>query len=61
MKCKHDWEYFDEHDFPNGYEYDQCNIPHKRCKKCGKEYELFNGYGEYANRWRRCDDYEINQ
>jgi hypothetical protein len=55
MKCQHEWEYFDEHDFPNGYEYDQWNIPHKRCKKCGREYELFDGYGEYANRWRKVE------
>lgn len=55
MKCQHEWEYFDEHDFPNGYEYDQWNIPHKRCKKCGREYELFDGYGEYAKRWRKVE------
>lgn len=55
MKCQHEWEYFDEHDFPNGCEYDQWNIPHKRCKKCGREYELFDGYGEYANRWRKVE------
>lgn len=55
MKCQHEWEYFDEHDFPNGYEYEQVNIPHKRCKKCGREYELFDGYGEYAKRWRKVE------
>lgn len=55
MKCQHEWEYFDDHDFPNGYEYEQVNIPHKRCKKCGKEYELFDGYGEYAKRWRKVE------
>lgn len=55
MKCQHKWEYFDEHDFPNGYEYEQVNIPHKRCKKCGREYELFDGYGEYAKRWRKVE------
>ena len=55
MKCQHEWEYFDDHDFPNGYEYEQVNIPHKRCKKCGREYELFDGYGEYAKRWRKVE------
>lgn len=55
IKCQHEWEYFDEHDFPNGYKYDQWDIPHKRCKKCGREYELFDGYGEYANRWRKVE------
>jgi hypothetical protein len=55
MKCQHEWYYFDDHDFPNGYEYEQVNIPHKRCKKCGREYELFDGYGEYANRWRKVE------
>ena len=55
LKCQHEWEYFDEHDFPNGYEYEQVNIPHKRCKKCGREYELFDGYGEYAKRWRKVE------
>lgn len=55
MKCQHEWEYFDEHDFPNGYEYEQVNIPHKRCKKCSREYELFDGYGEYAKRWRKVE------
>jgi hypothetical protein len=55
IKCQHEWEYFDEHDFPNGYEYEQVNIPHKRCKKCSREYELFDGYGEYVKRWRKVE------
>jgi len=53
MKCKHMWAYWDETYCPNGYEYEHIHIPHRQCKVCGREYVLFNGCGEYANRWRR--------
>lgn len=52
-KCKHEWKYFDTWDYPNGYEYEHVRIPHRKCKKCGREYELFDNYGDCKNRWRR--------
>lgn len=53
IRCKHEWEYFDVWDYPNGYEYGHVRIPHRKCKKCGNEYELFDNYGECKNRWRK--------
>lgn len=52
-KCKHEWKYFDTWDYPNGYEYEHVRIPHRKCKKCGREYVLFDNYGDCKNRWRR--------
>lgn len=52
-KCKHIWRYWDENDYPNGYEYEEVHIPHRCCIVCGREYVLFDGYGDYKNRWRR--------
>lgn len=52
MKCKHEWEYFYIRDYPNGYEYEEVHIPQRKCKKCGRLQELFDGYGDYAKRWR---------
>lgn len=52
-KCKHEWEYFDEWYYPNGYEYEHVCIPHRKCKKCGREYALFDNDGDCKKRWRR--------
>lgn len=52
-KCKHEWDYYDEWYYPNGYEYEHVRIPHRSCKKCGREYALFDGDGDYKKRWRR--------
>ena len=52
-KCKHEWKYFDIIDYPNGYEYEEVHIPQRQCIKCGRMYELFDGYGECKKRWRR--------
>ena len=52
MKCKHEWEYFYIRDYPNGYEYEEVHIPQRKCKKCGRLQELFDGYGDYVKRWR---------
>lgn len=52
-KCKHEWKYTYIRDYPNGYEYEEVHIPQRQCIKCGRMYELFDGYGEYKNRWRR--------
>lgn len=53
MECQHDWKYF--WIYPNGYEYDGALITRRKCKICGREYELFEGDGIYKNRWRRIN------
>lgn len=52
VKCKHEWKYFDEWDYPNGYEYEHVVVPHRQCKKCGRHQCLYDNYGERAKRWR---------
>ena len=52
-KCEHEWKYFDEWYYPNGYEYEHVCIPHRKCKKCGREYALFDCEGDCKKRWRR--------
>lgn len=54
-KCKHEWEYFSCWDTPNGYEYEHIEIPHRKCKKCGRWQNCFNNYGECKSRWRNVE------
>ena len=58
-RCKHEWKYWDEVDYPNGYEYEHVYIPHRRCKKCGRTYFCFDWYGECKARWRRLKECDL--